>query len=649
MLADSQYDIKINGGGFVLIEESYRRQPQQPFSARFATGDPGYGDLSFWQFQGMKDFDGGQGQEIFQTLSKLKGTVGWDLTDGKPRLSLGKGVYGSRSGTDVSAPNAPPDFGGGSASVQKQRQKTVRFGNNGTNDVLVLISPGSAASATQLDRVALAISEPYFYQTSAKDGVVWSRPKIGTFLVTCNAGTLYIYRISSGTNPIATIATVTLTAANAISLVPINGESIAILHQAAAIGSAAYISVVTFTTNTWTIATEATTEIGNVGNFVYGVSAVDSNGAAYFLSMPYILNTTGQPNLDSKVFACSASDLLHANGPRVTQVYALSNMVAGGLCAIAGVIYVLGAVRKDSSIQRQTIVRVSDRSIVWESPRSYLSDDGDNIIFHYFQDHPSEVFFLGRNYLLNYDSLYRMRDGGKVDEVWAVPKAANSAVDNYFPSNFNNRYYYVSRSAAKIYSSLDSRGALDASGTEAILETSRLTGNTDLIEKTPYSVIIKISTAMTGSDVLTVKINDTTIGTIAAADGTRKEITVSSDLTAVGFNVKVVAARAVTWGGYIEGIFLKYVPTQFKKKQWAFGLRLTNDLKLADGRRETRTPAEMAAEIEAAWASNIPVTLTDIDGVDYSVIITSYDIRRPLLARDKWKQEGLAFVEALQV
>lgn len=633
----------------MLIEESYEKRAQQPFSARFATGDPGLGDLSFWQFQGMKDFDGGQGQEIFQTLSKLKGTVGWDLTDGKPRLSLGKGVYGSRSGTDVSAPSAPPDFGGGSASVQKQRQKTVRFGNNGTNDVLVLISPGSAASATQLDRVALATSEPYFYQTSAKDGVVWSRPKIGTFLVTCNAGTLYIYRIGSNVNPIATIATVTLTAVNAVCLAPINGESIAILHQAAAIGSVAHISVVTFTTNTWTIATEATTEIGNVGNFVYGVSAMDSNGAAYFLSMPYILNTTGQPNLDSRVFACSASDLLHANGPRVTQVYALSNMVAGGLCAIAGVIYVLGATRKDGSIQRQTIVRVSDRSIVWESPHSYLSDDGDNIIFHYFQDHPSEVFFLGRNYLLNYDSLYRMRDGGQVDEVWAVPKAANSVVDNYFPSNFNNRYYYVSRSAAKIYSSLDSRGALDASGTEAILETSRLTGNTDLIEKTPYSVIIKISTAMTGSDVLTVKINDTTIGTIASADGTRKEIAVSSDLTATGFNVKVVAARAVTWGGYIEGIFLKYVPTQFKKRAWGFGIRATKRLKLGDGTHESRAPTTMFSDIEAAWASNIPVTFIDVDGTSHSVLVTDFKQKRPLLQMNRSsEQEAFYFVELLQ-
>src|SRR3990167_2080419 len=89
-LASEKYDVILNGQGLILIEESYRKRAQQPFSPRFATGDPGYGDLSFWQFLTQESWEGGIGQAIFSTTNKIMESCGWDFRYGEPRLSFGQ-------------------------------------------------------------------------------------------------------------------------------------------------------------------------------------------------------------------------------------------------------------------------------------------------------------------------------------------------------------------------------------------------------------------------------------------------------------------------------------------------------------------------------------------------------------------------------
>jgi hypothetical protein len=87
MAADKAFHIKLNGKGYILLDETYAMQPQRPFNPRFSTGDPSFGDLSFWQFFSQEDWSGGEGQEIFDDKTKYLESCGWDLFDGKPRLS----------------------------------------------------------------------------------------------------------------------------------------------------------------------------------------------------------------------------------------------------------------------------------------------------------------------------------------------------------------------------------------------------------------------------------------------------------------------------------------------------------------------------------------------------------------------------------
>lgn len=648
-LATAQYDVSLNGQGYLLVEESYKERSQQPFVARFSTGDPSLGDLSFWQFVGQTSFAGGQGQDVLSDVTKIKGSVGWDFRDGKPRLSMGHSTFGG--GGAAPAANSPtaPSF----ASTYYKRQKAVAFGSSGTNDIVTLIGSGNSASATQLDRVGLATQEDWVYQTSAADGVIWSRPQAGTYLVTSNGDRLLFYTVNAAAgNPIAPAQNIQVVGlSDAKVLVPLSANSIMIITQTYSPGASALVWVVTFDNAAWTISTKLATTIPADNQYISGVSAVDSNGTVYVASVPYLLTVASstQAPLSSVIYAFSSTDLLSTSGPKLTYEYRMNNFLVGGLVSSAGIVYAMGAIRKSSTKQNQAIIVATTSEIVWESPYNYISNTPDNIIIHYFQQNPNEAYFFARNYLLNYDSLFRFKLG-RVDEIWCKPKTAAGTIDSFCPFFSAERFYYISKATGEIFESLPARGALDSSGTSAILELSAYAGNTPLITKMPYSVTVEISEAMSGSDVITVSINDTTLGTIAAADGTSKTFTISSDLSSASFSIKLTCSRTVAWEGYLKQVLLRYIPVQFKKKMWGFGVRATKALKLIDGRKETATATTLFSAIKTAWSSNTPITFIDIDGVSHTVIVTEYDRRVPLIDRRGGDNiEQLCFVELLEV
>lgn len=648
-LANSKYDVSLNGQGYVLVEESYKERSQQPFVARFSTGDPSLGDLSFWQFVGQTSFAGGQGQDILSDTTKIRGSVGWDFRDGKPRLSMGHSTFGG--GGAAPSANAPtaPSF----ASTYFKRQKAVAFGSSGTNDIVTLVGSGNSASASQLDRVGLATQEDWIYQTSAADGVVWSRPQAGTYLVTANSDRLYFYTVNATAgNPIAPAQNVQVIGmTNPKILVPLSANAILVVEQSYTAGTSANIRVVTLDNNAWTVASNYSTTIPADNQYIAGVSAIDSNGTVYIASVPYLLTVASstQAPLSSVIYAFSSADLLSTSGPRLTYEYRLNNFLVGGLVSSNGTVYAMGALRKSSTKQNQAIIVATTSEIVWESPFNYISNTPDNIIIHYFQQNPNEAYFFARNYLENYDSLFRFKLG-RVEEAWCLPKTAAGTVDSYCPFFSAERFYYVSKATGEFFQSLPARGALDSSGTNAILELSAYAGNTPLITKMPYSVTVEISEALSGADVMTVSLNGTTLGTIAAADGTSKTFTISTDLTSSAFSIKLICSRTVAWEGYLKQVLLRYIPVQFKKKMWGFGVRATKALKLIDGTKETATTSTLFAAIKTAWASNTPITFIDIDGTSYTVIVTEYDRRVPLINRKGGTNiEQLCFVELLEV
>lgn len=80
--------VALNGREYVLQDETYQQQLQTPFNPRFSTGDPNYGDLSFFQYLVMQDWSGGEGQETFEATNRFSASDGVDVTvPGEIRLA----------------------------------------------------------------------------------------------------------------------------------------------------------------------------------------------------------------------------------------------------------------------------------------------------------------------------------------------------------------------------------------------------------------------------------------------------------------------------------------------------------------------------------------------------------------------------------
>lgn len=655
-LADSQYHVKLNGKGYLLVEGSRRKRAQQPFYPRFSTGEYGLTDLSFWQFQGHDAFDGGQGQNgTFLTKNQIKGSTGWDFRDGKARLSLGLSSYGLGSTGPTDTPTQLP------ARDLTVRPYLVPFGSSQLAQpdlgAMVAITPG-AGSQTQINRIATSPEDPTIYQINAYSACVYPRGGAGTQLVVTNGsdGKIYLYSVNSVVLPIVPQVTITPShAAGQGPIIPVSNDAIIIC------GATSMVKYTFGASPSWTISSEVVSTIPDGLQILPGILAVDGNSTYYMAAFGTVGgNSTPFGSKSSKIIAMTSTDALNSEGPRISAIYELSNFIIGGLHYVNGVLYAFGAAIKKGSTTvggvatygayQQQIVNALTGEVVWESPYVYAGNSLDNIILTTYQGNPTEAFFVARNYLGSYDGVFRLSGAGQVDEVLALPKTAADSVDWLMLCAMGSRIYVYNKASNLFKSSNVTRGSLDSSGAKAILETSELTGNMPLIKKAPYSVLIELSQALSGGDVLTVVLNGTTLGTIAAADGTSKEIVVPSDLTGTKFNIQIQAAYTVQWDGYVRRLLLKYIPVQVKKKVFGFGVRATRNLRLIDGSAETRDPKTELSDLWAAWASNTPVTFVDIDGTSYTVVITDLDERTDLLNPANGNEiEALAFFEALEV
>ena len=681
-LATPQYDIKLNGSGFILMEESYRKKAQQAFNARFSSGDPGLYDLSFWQFQGMdSDFTGGAGQDLtFRTTNRYKGSLGFDFRDGYARLARGKDFYGWKSTSGVTCtPTAPISR---DTSNFNKTAKMVRFGSiaNNVGSAFIMCSEG-ASNMHQLTRKAVAPSEPDIYQVAGYDAVVWHRGNsVGDVLVvgvdlaaptsngigdlefyapfTASAATIAPWTSMQGSN------TNNITMQRPLAIIPISVNVLLILEEDT--NGLLGFRKLTFHGNTWV------TDSGAYGPFdtstpaLHGVSALDANGTAYFaITSRSPLNPVGY---DSRILAVTAASITSVDGVSLSQDYIIQNFIVGNLTTIAGQLFALGTSIKAAwpgtsytvpGRANQQIINPLNGVVYWESPYSTFQNNYDNIIRNIYRASDSETYFSARNYLTPTggttptSSIFRLRQGGIVEECQPVSTINVGTMDDMeYIFAGNSKLYWYHRGVNTFECSTDTRGGQTATGvTEMVLELSQLTGNTPLIKKTPYSVYVELSEPLTTvGNVMTVYVNGTSVGTMVPADGTVKEIRITSDLSATYFQPKITFNNTTVWPGYVRRIILRYVPTQFKKRAWGFGVRATKSLKLADGTRETTTTPTIIAELEAAWSSNTPVTFVDIDKVSYTVLVTDFDQRRPLLQRKGGNNlEAFVFLELLEV
>ncbi len=663
-LANAKHDILLNGSGYSLISESYRRRAQQPFSPRFSTGDPSYGDLSFWQFLKQESWDGGAGQIIFSTVTKHKRSSGWSFLTDKPRLAGGNssvalttGITALNTVLGTNVPSIHQMFLFGKTNNETGKIVLVGRTASGTQDASVVTN--RAASATAVGIVHIA-SRAAFLLERSRDLTGGAGTFKGRYLACdridggapTNEARIFDSEFSTCVDTdledqelFAGIQT-----ANNKALflgpgqLPISGGN----------GKYLRFQYKTYNNNLWT---SSDTVRGHSSDFPYQLSphvAIDSAGTIYFagISDDTVMGQSNQAeHSGSAVGLITSTDLAEAAGPRMSERVHYPDFIISGCVAINGTVFLIGCrVRRKSNNNFKPAVIQFPNTVVWEA-QTWGETLAQKLPRAICQVNRSEALFCMAESNSDYLSVMRLTTGGRVDEAYCS-KEQDTASDNVPTAicRYNKQVFIYSPVANEIRVLTDNPADTRAStGKTCSLFLSDQGGNTPLINKTLYTVTVELSEALPSGETMTVKINGTTVGTIANSDGTRKEITLTTEITSGVFTPQMDMPGTSTWDGNIERVTLRYIPTQFKKLAWAFGIRIDRNLKLIDGSRETTSPTTKLAALKTAWSSNTPITLVDIDGTSYTVILTDIDIRMPLINQDSTKKEAFLFIEALEV
>jgi hypothetical protein len=467
-----------------------------------------------------------------------------------------------------------------------------------------------------------------------------------TFLCVLAGTTLNIY---SGT----TLAYTQTVNSTGCLIVPIDSSHLLIVGTSAENTGLITIDRLKFTANTFTLAETKTCHLdGGVSGSIVNSYAFDSNGVL-FIATYDMSGTTG--SMPSRLIQITATDILATN-LTVSAVSTIADMTIRGLVAMNGTVYLFGALI-EGNYAYAAVVKSSGEKAYKSIKGIQIEGGSQGNLFNFGIPSLWQGFrgvrFLSQTSLDLWDPILNLDLQGNVLECAAF----DSGLFNYDVPNvvaiaeWNGRFYCLNAQAGTIKRTLTTRGGLGSSFDDLVLELSAMGSNTPAITKSLYSAIIELSEALPADETWTIKVNNTAIGTLTSDDGTRKEIALTAEMTASTFSLKVVAPQDSTWSGYLSvGPLIKFVPTQFKKRSWGFGIRLDRNLKFADGTRESRTPAEIWADLKTSWQSNIPLTFVDVDGTSYSVLMADAERRRPLLNRDGGsKLEGFAFIELLEV
>ena len=841
-LATAKYHVTLNGNGYLLVEESRRKRSQQPFHPRFSTGDNGLTDLSYWQFLAQDSWAGGQGQALFDTVTKYKQASGWDLRSGYPKLAYGPAAItatvptlaSSEPGTAVFDTFADLDYTGSptwtaagysvsaasgslvcialkvaadywnSGAVVAQTQDTGTFmftltkswvsnsngmvaaffycptftltnivdtptghdsaswsgtgyviyttggtykfakfsgssytgftdlidtGISGTvqgashlwtitrdsasgwtvacdgtivgtvtdstyttcakfavfaegiqsgdptltidniripsttvnytnvsgkcviyNNKIVNCYPttGSAFTFTTMVSASMATAQAGIQNISAQDICVFSRDgNIGGFNVFLGAVIGQTLKVFADTTEKASVTLTTF----GKSIIPISSTKLVVVGTSDNNNGIPLIEVVVFDAGAWTVASQTIITLdGGVTGAMCSHSAVDANGVVYMVSNDYSI-VVGK--VVTRLFRCNSTDITAAK-PTVSQIDIIPNFQAKGLFNLAGTIYLFGAAIEGVSAY-DTIMKI-DGTVVYKSTNAYTlttATIGQSVNFgvnNIFKQLYS-IQFLSRNDHATWMNVLELGTDGVVREIAGFIDGAYS----YAQSNpisfaeYAGHHYLVNPGAGAVYRTGNTRGSFPSTNSQLKLELSEMGANTALVNKTPYTVSIELDTALPASETLYAYLNGTQVAAMVTADGTSKEFTISSDLTARKFAPTLAITYASTWQGAIKKFLLRYVPTQFKKKAFSIGIRATRGLKLIDGSRETRLPNTLVSELWTAYESNVPITFVDIDAVSYTVLVTDIDEREPLIDPHKAQIEALVFLELLQV
>lgn len=648
------YHVKLNSNGFILVEGSYVKRSQQAFNPRFSTGDPGYGDLSFWQFIRQGNWRGGAGADVFASDGKYKESVGWSFISGKPKLSPGS--------TNVTVANLSASHATTWKNVSQAMWLPFKTGDQA--EWCIVYADASHTAGTRTNRRAPTDTLVGIDEVGFRAMTFWQRTmnvdESGKYLIGTVGDTFYVF------DEAWTLVYSLALSGNGIFplVVPLTEDKVIVIRtHGAASGNREVLSTdrLEFTADTWTLAAELVIQSGVFPTSLCNTYAKDSSGAIYFAGFDE--NSAASDFTEQMVSAIgiiTATDAANGAGAMVSEVLYYPDHVILGLTSVDSVIYIFAmeVINADvNSLKWKPVILKFPKEKIWEGPESGYSYSGSahyqGALTSFHQFSRSETYFIYRSSLGGHASVMRLTSDDVVEEVCAIPDIRTAATDN--------EYMGVVRIGQAIYSwdvvnNRFARTLFDGKNTarantaaKLILKSAKYGGNTQLIEKSLYAVTVELTQAIPAGESFVVRANGTEIGTITNADGTLKEIVLTEIVTGPHFTIQIEAPGNSTWLGELEDLSLRYVPSQFKKLAWGLAVRADLNQELINGQRETRTPAKIFSDLKEAWASNIPIDFVDTDGQTYKVIVTEFSSRSPLLADKRKDREAVIALELLEV
>jgi hypothetical protein len=655
-LASAKYDVILAGQGYILVAESYTNKSQQPFVPRFSTGEDSLRDLSFWQFMNQTDFSGGEHQLDFSDQTKIQKSTGWSLLTGKPRLAGGNAPVSGLAAGVVQLANTEPV--GASTTDFPVIHQMLPFGKTADGRKKLLLV-GVKAAGFAADGTTTTLRSPTaaligLHQLNAYGACRWNRQlpasgDPGFLMVGQDTGLLKVYDAAMAVSKSYDLHTYVTPRCNiyldhntTLHVGPLTSGAVACLGLVRLLWSA----------NSWGDPTVKPSRVTDVPATPSPIWARDSDGTTYIV-LPSELVATTNESFSSTVMAITATDALLADGPVPSEVIEYPDHYLMGAVNVGGDIYLVGA-RADKTAASPTYracVLKFPHTVIWESP--YTSSTPAAVL-------PRTLYTNGRNEAYFFDKktdsgemqkCMRITAGGVVQEIFTLSEDTTlTPCDPAAMARVGQTMYVYDRAGNQLQTMNANPTDTRTGGKPLTLTTSRYGGNTPLIEKALYSAMLELTQAVPVGQTLTVQANGTTIGTMSSADGLRKEIILTTEVTGGYFEIALVADSTCTWTGELSKLILRYVPTQFRKQAWGFGIRADSNLRLGDRTLETTKAPALVAAIKAAYESKVPIAFTDVDGTEYQVLVTEFQVKRMLINnRGGNRLEAFVFVELLQV
>jgi len=170
----------------------------------------------------------------------------------------------------------------------------------------------------------------------------------------------------------------------------------------------------------------------------------------------------------------------------------------------------------------------------------------------------------------------------------------------------------------------------DQHNTRGELQFSRIDAGMREVKKLFSSVVVRTRNDLDASNIIEVRANDTLLG--IANDNKSNQFWLPHTFGAkesVDLKIRLIAGAAGN-APEVDSLAIRYVPIGPQKHVWSFSIKAENNIRCLDETNDARTGQQIADALWLLAITQRPVAFTDIDGVQYVVMITDAILKAPV-------------------